>query len=148
MKAYQYRIYPNKTSRKLVDSYDHIVFEDLQIRNMMQNHHLAKSISDAGWNQLMNLTKSKAEYAGKVFEFVNAKGTSQTCICGHHVPKDLSVRIHNCPKCGLVLGRDHVSAILIENRSISTVGTTGINARQGLLSRESMQREAPSEWEG
>jgi len=140
--------FAHKTSRKLIDSYDHIVFEDLQIRNMMQNHHLAKSISDAGWNQLMNLTKSKAEYAGKIVEFVNAKGTSQTCICGHHVPKDLSVRIHNCPNCGLVLGRDHLSAMLIENRSISTVGTTGINARQGLLSRESMQREAPSEREG
>ena len=122
-----------------MDTYDHIVFENLWIKNMMQNHHLAKSISDAGWYQLMQFTKSKAECAGKIVEFVNPAGTSQTCLCGCHVPKDLSVRIHTCPSCGLVMPRDQVSAILIEN---STVGTTGINARQGILDRGSMQREA------
>ncbi|MCG2738226.1 MAG: transposase [Candidatus Methanoperedenaceae archaeon] len=114
-----------------------------QIKNMMQNHHLAKSISDAGWNQLIGLTKSKAEYAGKVVELVNARNTSQNCSgCGNSVPKDLSVRVHSCPFCGLELDRDHNAAINILNRSISTVGTTGINARQGLLSRGSMQRDA------
>ncbi len=135
--------FAHKTSRRLVDDYDLIKFEDLQIKNMVQNHHLAKSISDAGWYQLMNLTEYKAAYAGKFVEFVNPAGTSQTCICGYPVPKDLSVRIHRCPSCGLVMGRDQVSAILID-RSISTVGTTGINARQGLLNRGSMQRDAQS----
>jgi putative transposase len=139
----QRKDFAHKTSRMLVDNYDLIKFEDLQIKNMVQNHHLAKSISDAGWYQLMNLTKYKAAYAGKFVEFVNPAGTSQTCICGYPVPKDLSVRIHRCPSCGLVMGRDQVSAILIE-RSISTVGTTGINARQGLLNRGSMQRDAQS----
>jgi len=139
----QRKDFNHKTSRNLVNTYDHIVFEDLQIRNMMHNHHLAKSISDASWSQLINLTKSKAEYAGKVVELVNAKGTSQTCICGHPVLKDLSVRIHNCPKCGLMLSRDHVSAMLIENRSISTVGTTGLQAQLRNLNREPMKWEAP-----
>ncbi|HMB46236.1 MAG TPA: RNA-guided endonuclease TnpB family protein [Candidatus Methanoperedens sp.] len=136
----QRKDFAHKTSRKLVDTYDHIVFEDLQIQNMLKNHHLAKSISDASWSQLINLTKSKAEYAGKIVELVNPKGTSQTCICGCSVPKDLSVRIHNCPNCGLVLGRDHISAMLIESRS-STVGTTGIQARLRNLNREPMKRE-------
>ncbi len=136
--------FSHKTSRKLVDTYDHIVFEDLQIKNMMQNHHLAKSISDAGWYQLIGLTKSKAEYAGKIVELVNARNTSQNCSgCGNPVPKDLSVRTHSCPFCGLVLDRDHNAAINILKRSICTVGTTGINARQGLLDRGSMQRDAP-----
>ena len=139
----QRKDFAHKTSKVLVDSYDRIVFEDLQIKNMVQNHRLAKSISDAGWYQLMQFTKSKAECAGKIVEFVNPAGTSQTCICGFSVPKDLSVRVHSCPSCGLVMGRDQVSAILIENRSISTVGTTGINARQGYLSGVSMQRDAP-----
>ena len=134
--------FAHKVSRMLVNNYDLIKFEDLQIRNMVRNHHLAKSISDAGWNQLMNFTKFKAECAGKVVELVNPAGTSQTCICGYPVPKDLSMRIHSCPQCGLVMKRDRVSAILIENRP-STVGTTGINARQGLLNRGSMQRDAP-----
>lgn len=140
----QRKDFAHKTSKALVDTFDHIVFEDLQIQNMMQNHHLAKSISDAGWYQLMILTKSKAECAGKVVEFVNAINTSQNCSgCGNPVPKDLSVRMHSCPFCGLVLDRDHNAAINILNRSISTVGTTGINARRGLLNRGSMQRDAP-----
>ncbi len=138
----QRKDFAHKTSRILVEEYDHIVFEDLQIKNMMQNHHLAKSISDAGWSQLISFTKSKAEYAGKIVELVNPNGTSQTCICGCKVPKTLSMRIHRCPQCGLVLGRDHMSAILTENRS-STVGTTGIEARLRNLNREPMKREAP-----
>jgi len=137
--------FAHKTSRKLVDTYDRIVFEDLQVKNMMQNHHLAKSISDAGWYQLMILTKSKAECAGKVVELVNARNTSTNCSgCDNSVPKNLSERVHSCPFCGLVLDRDHNAAINILKRSISTVGTTGINARQGLLNRGSMQRDAQS----
>ncbi len=135
--------FAHKTSKVLVDTFDRIVFEDLQIKNMMQNHHLAKSISDAGWYQLISLTKSKAEYAGKIVELVNARNTSQNCsACGNSVTKDLSVRTHSCPFCGLVLDRDHNAAINILKRSISTVGTTGINARQGFLNRGSMQRDA------
>jgi len=135
--------FAHKTSRKLVDTYDRIVFEDLQIKNMLQNHHLAKSISDAGWYQLISLTKSKAEYAGKIVDLINARNTSQNCSgCGNSVTKDLSVRTHSCPFCDLVLDRDHNAAINMLNRSNSTVGTTGINARQGLLNRGSMQRDA------
>ncbi|MFZ3166002.1 MAG: transposase [Candidatus Methanoperedens sp.] len=135
----QRKDFAHKTSKVLVDTYDRIVFEDLQIRNMVQNHHLAKSISDAGWYQLMQFTKSKAECAGKVVEFVNPKGTSQNCSgCHNPVFKDLSIRVHSCPFCGLVLDRDHNAAINI----LGTVGTTGINARQGILNRGSMQRDA------
>lgn len=112
----QRKDFAHKTARWLVTHYDRIVFEKLQIRNMVQNHCLAKSISDAGWGQLISLTRSKAEEAGTSVGQVNPNGTSQTCICGYPVPKDLSVRIHNCPHCGLVLNRDHVSAIIIENR--------------------------------
>ena len=139
----QRKDFAHKTSRMLVETFDHIVFEDLQIKNMVQNHHLAKSISDAGWSQLIGFTKSKAEYAGKIVELVNPRNTSQNCSsCGKSVPKDLSVRIHSCPFCGLELDRDHNAAINILNRSKSTVGTTGINAHQGLLNRGSMQWEA------
>ncbi len=128
--------FAHKASRELVDSFDRIVFEDLQIQNMMQNHHLAKSISDASWYQLISLTKSKAEYAGKMVEFVNARNTSQKCSrCGDSVQKDLSVRMHSCPVCGLILDRDHNAALNILKRSNSTVGTTGIYARQGFLDR-------------
>jgi len=139
----QRKDFAHKTSCLLVDTYDHIVFEDLQIKNMVQNHHLAKSISDAGWSQLINFTKSKAEYAGKIVELVNPRNTSQNCSsCGKSVPKDLSVRVHSCPFCGLVLDRDHNAAINILNRSISTVGTTGFQACLSNLKREAMKQEA------
>jgi putative transposase len=140
----QRKDFAHKTSRKLVNEYDHIVFEDLQIQNMVKNHHLAKSISDAGWLQLINFTKTKAEYVGKIVELVNPRNTSQNCSsCGNSVPKNLSVRTHSCPFCGLVLNRDHNAAINILGRS-NTVGTTEINACQGLLDRGSMQQEAPT----
>jgi transposase len=63
------------------------------------------------------------------------------------VPKDLSVRIHRCPSCGLVMDRDQVSAILIKNRS-STAGIAGIQAQLSNLNREAMTWEAPCESKG
>jgi len=115
----QRKDFAHKLSRNLVDTYDRIVFEDLQIQNMVKNHHLAKSISDAGWSQLMNFTKTKAEYAGKIVEFVNPRNTSQNCSgCHTPVPKDLSIRTHICPFCGLVLDRDHNAAINILNQVV------------------------------
>ncbi|MCX9089481.1 MAG: transposase [Candidatus Methanoperedens sp.] len=79
----QRKDFNQKLSTNLVKKYDHIVFEDLQVQNMVQNHHLAKSILDAGWSQLINLTKSKAEYAGKIVELVNPRNTSQNCSDQH-----------------------------------------------------------------
>jgi len=141
---FQRKDFNHKLSKELVEDYDHVVFEKLQIQNMLKNHCLAKSIVDASWSQLINLTIYKAEYAGKVVELVNPNGTSQTCICGYPVPKDLSVRIHRCPSCGLVMDRDQVSAMIIKNRS-STAGIAGIQARLSNPNREAMKREAPCE---
>ncbi|MDO9517131.1 MAG: transposase, partial [Methanosarcinaceae archaeon] len=69
--------FAHKVSRKLVNTYDLIVFEKLQIQNMIKNHRLAKSISDAGWNQLIQFTKYKAGHAGKVVELVDPRNTTQ-----------------------------------------------------------------------
>jgi len=106
--------FSQKASRKLIDMADMVVFEDLQIQNMLKNHHLAKSISDHAWGMLMRNTISKAESAGKIVVLVNPYNTSQRCSnCGAKVPKDLSVRVHDCPKCGLVMCRDSNSALVI-----------------------------------
>ena len=89
------------------------------ITNMVKNHHLAKSISDAGWDQLMRFTQYKAEEAGSMVEYVNAYGTTQVCSrWGKIVPKTLATRIHRCPYCGLVLDRDINSATEILDRSV------------------------------
>ncbi|VUT24606.1 MAG: putative transposase [Candidatus Methanolliviera sp. GoM_oil] len=125
----------HKISHKLVDTYDLIVFEDLKIRNMLKNHHLAKSISDAtksliscrkngtflhvSWSQLTNFVSYKAEETGRRVEFVNPKNTSQECSrCGRIVKKPLSQRVHKCPFCGLIMDRDQNAAINILKRGL------------------------------
>lgn len=97
----------HKESRKLVNSHCLIAVEDLNVKGMVKNHHLAKSISDAGWSEFLAMLCYKAEEAGSRVIKVNPSGTSQDCSnCGTTVPKELSVRVHRCPSCGLVLDRD------------------------------------------
>ena len=108
----------HKVSHALVKKNDIIVAEDLQIKNMVRNSRLSKSIHDAGWGKLLTYIDYKAHKNGKRFIKVPPKGTSQTCICGANVPKDLSVRVHTCPKCGYTGDRDIVSAKIIELRGL------------------------------
>jgi putative transposase len=104
----------NKVSCQLVNRFGVIVFEDLDIQNMLKNHHLAKSISDVAWGMLVKSTESKAAYAGSKVVLVDPKYTSQMCSrCGLIVKKDLSERVHNCPECGLSMDRDLNAAINI-----------------------------------
>ena len=81
---------------------------------MVQNHHLAKSISDAGWSQFCTILVFKAGNAGKQAVAVSPAYTSQMCSgCGVLVQKGLSVRWHSCPDCGTSLHRDHNAALNI-----------------------------------
>jgi len=106
--------FSHQISRKLVDEYDVIAFEDLKIKNMLQNHCLAKSISDAAWRMLAATTQNKAEEAGSAVVLVDSRYTTQMCSgCGIEVPKSLSDRVHECPRCGLVMDRDENAAINI-----------------------------------
>lgn len=110
--------YLHKVSNYLVWKYGKIVVEDLKIQNMLKNHHLAKSIADAGWGYLFSMLSYKAESAGREYERVVAYGSSQECSqCGAVVKKDLAQRVHRCPHCGLVLDRDHNSALVLEKRA-------------------------------
>ena len=104
-----------KTAHRLFSRYDAVVVEDLQIQNMVKNHHLAKSISDAAWGNFLSALASKAENAGKHLLKVPAHGTSQICSsCGEAVNKSLAVRTHHCDSCGLSLDRDVNAAINIK----------------------------------
>jgi putative transposase len=98
------RNFAHQESRKLVDAFGFLSFEDLRIKNMLQNHRLAKSISDAAWRQLIQYTTYKAENAGRVVVWVEPGNTSQRCSgCGEMVEKSLEVRVYDCPHCGLVM---------------------------------------------
>jgi putative transposase len=81
---------------------------------MVKNHHLAKSISDAGWSQFLSILTFKAASAGKRVVAVSPAYTSQVCSgCGVIVQKGLSVRWLACPACGTSLHRDHNAALNI-----------------------------------
>jgi putative transposase len=109
----------HKASRILADTYDQIIFEDLQIKNMVKNHHLARSIHDASWGMLISFTTYKAEEAGGIVELVNPRNTSKQCsVCGCIQPMPLSQRTYRCPDCGAVIGRDHNAAINMLNKHV------------------------------
>ncbi|GBE54155.1 MAG TPA: transposase [Euryarchaeota archaeon] len=136
----------HKLSRELVAQYDFIAFEDLRIKNMIRNHNLAKSISDVSWNILQSFTAYKAEWAGKVVTFVNPKNTSQECSsCGKIVKKNLSIKVHKCPYCGLVLDRHVNAAINILKRGLIKVGLgyTDLMPVRGLARDTPMTQEVP-----
>jgi putative transposase len=124
--ANQRRDFLHKESRKLVNSYDTLVFEDLRVKNMVKNHHLAKSISDASWSRFIQYCTYKAENAGKQVILVNPRGTSQICSsCGATVRKTLAVRIHKC-ECGLEIDRDVNAAINILRLGTGLGGATAL----------------------
>ncbi len=106
----------HQQSRLLVDRVDVLVVEHLQIKNMTQNHYLAKSIHDASWNTFLQFLSYKAEEAGKKIVEINPKGTSQVCLCGKKVEKSLAVRVHRCTQCGIEMDRDLMSALVIKQR--------------------------------
>lgn len=97
----------HKTTRLLVDTYGVMVLEDLSLEFMLQNGNLSRSAHDVGLGMFRALLDYKAIEAGVEIVTVNPRNTSQTCSgCGMIVLKDLSVRIHQCPDCGLTLDRD------------------------------------------
>jgi putative transposase len=111
-----------QTAGALVRSNDVIAFEDLRVATMVRNRRLAKSISDAGWQTFIRWLEYLAQVYGKVAIAVPPEYTTQECSrCGTLVKKALSQRTHMCPKCGLVLGRDHNSAVVILNRGLATL---------------------------
>jgi putative transposase len=117
----------HKAALSLVRQFDTVYYEDLRVRNMVQNHSLAKSISDAGWSAFLAILTFKAASAGKRVQAVNPAFTSQACSgCGRRVYKGLSVRWHRCPydDCRTSLHRDHNAAlnVLALGREVSGAG--------------------------
>lgn len=121
----------HKISRSIVDTFTFIAGDSLNIKNLVKNNRLSKSIYDAGWGQLLNFIAYKAEEAGKQYIEPPTAGSSQECcLCGSVTRKDLSDKIHTCSNicCGLILPRDHNFALIALRRALNTAGTARINA--------------------
>ena len=105
--------FQHKVSTYLVNQYDLIAIERLSVLGMSKGI-LSKQMNDIAIGNFFQKLKYKAECAGKTLIEVAAAFTSQDCSsCGNRVKKDLSVRVHHCLQCGLILDRDLNAAINI-----------------------------------
>jgi len=120
--------FARKQANALVSSHDLIAYEHLQIRTMVRNRHLAKSIHDAGWGLFVRWLNYYGLLHAIPIVAVPPHYTTQDCsACGTRVKKTLSVRTHMCPGCGVVLDRDHNAALNILQEALSSIrgGTVG-----------------------
>ncbi|NET29484.1 MAG: transposase [Okeania sp. SIO1I7] len=119
---------------------------------------LSKSINDAGWGQFLTILTVKAVSAAPPQEAnarqktiaVNPQNTSQDCSnCGGKVPKELNIRTHSCPHCGIVIDRDWNAAINIKNRAVghSVLKARGVRRGTGTAKREAHTIAPASVWE-
>jgi len=113
----------HKLSKDLVKNHDLISVEKLQIKNMVKNHKLARSILNMNWGDFFRQLEYKCEWYGKYFVKINPKRTSQECSdCGHiNKELNLSVREWTCLKCKNHHDRDINASINIENRGVDSV---------------------------
>ncbi len=121
----------HKTALKLCRRYGLIAVERLNIKGMLRNRRLSRAIADVSWGGFLATLQHKAESTGVVVVSVNARGTSQQCSgCGREVRKELRVRKHKCPHCGLVLHRDENAARNILARALlARTGPAGVNGQ-------------------
>jgi putative transposase len=113
-----------QTAHWLCRNYDLIAVEDLNIKGLARTP-LAKSIYDVSWGKFLTILESVVVKYGVHLVKVSPHNTTQDCSgCGIKVPKTLSVRLHECHKCGLEMDRDENAAINILHKALKAVGLT------------------------
>jgi putative transposase len=106
----------HKLSTKLINENQVICLEDLQVKNMVKNHCLAKSISDVSWSKFVELLKYKASWYGrKLVQIDKFFPSSKMCSSCGNIKKDLTLedREYYCSCCSLVIDRDYNAALNI-----------------------------------
>ncbi len=125
----QRKEYCKRVAYSVIQSNDLVAYEDLNVKGLVKNRRLAKSISDAGWSTLRQWFEYFGFKYGKITIAVPPHNTSQNCSnCSKKVNKSLSTRTHVCPHCGFVEDRDVNAAINILKLALSTAGHAGTYA--------------------
>lgn len=120
----------HKTSNSIATNYDGIVVENLNIKGMLRNHSLAKSISDVSWAEFSRQLEYKCRWNFKYYIKIGRfEPTSKTCSnCGSIQKMPLNKRTFNCPDCGISMDRDLNASLNIRNIGLSTLGHSGCQA--------------------
>jgi putative transposase len=139
----------HKLTTRLVRENQTIAVEDLAVRNMVKNHKLARSISDASWGELVRqLTYKAAWYGRNLVKIDRWFPSSKRCgNCGHVVDKlGLSIREWTCSKCGAVHDRDLNAAnnILAAGLAVSVCGAT-VRPEQNKSVKAGAKKQKPKE---
>jgi putative transposase len=126
---FQRKDFLHKLSYQIANENSIVICEDLAVKNMSKNHKLAKAISDQGWSQFISYLDYKLNWTGGQLVKINRFAhSSQVCSgCGHKQKMPLSIRIYNCPFCGLIIDRDLNAA-----RNIKAFGLVKL-AEQGII---------------
>ena len=125
---------------KLCRTYDLVAVEDLNIRGLARTK-MAKSIYDVAWGKFLTILESVAVKCGVHFVKVSPYNTTQDCSqCGTKVPKTLSIRTHECHRCGLSMDRDENAAVNILIKGLQAVGLT-VSACGALVDGQALRQE-------
>jgi len=120
------RDFLHKQSSRIISENQAIICEDLKVKNLVRNHHLAKSILDVSWSKFVEMLEYKSKWYSRVFLQVSSNfPSSQTCSsCGYknETVKDLKVRTWQCPNCGAVHDRDENAAKNILKQGLLQLG--------------------------
>ena len=114
----------NKVSDAILKAYDTVITEDLNVSGMMRNHHLARSIADAGWSSFMTMLKTKALQRGKnIIEIGRFDPSSRMCShCGYIHNLKLNERTWICPQCNTAHDREWNAAKNIKQFGLIKTG--------------------------
>ncbi|NES67361.1 MAG: IS200/IS605 family element transposase accessory protein TnpB, partial [Okeania sp. SIO2D1] len=130
----QRKEYAKRVAYCVIQSNDLIAYEDLNVKGMVRNRKLAKSISDVAWSTFRQWLEYFGRKYGKLTIAVLPHNTSQDCSnCGQKVQKSLSTRAHVCNHCGYIEDRDVNAAKNILKKALSTLGHRGTNTLVGDL---------------
>lgn len=153
--ANQRKDFLHNQSAKLVKENHSIAIEDLNVRGMMQNHKLAKSISDAGWSMFKTMLEYKSEWAGvSLLKIGRFEPSSKTCSNCGYINVDLTLKDRNwiCPECGVIHDRDINAAINIKNFALNKTLSVAdrenhdeLPSLEGVLTHEVQTKERVSD---